>query len=92
MITLNIEYRIKAGEEMRFRELIAELAKASANDKGCLRYQYYLHPEDPCRIALWEEWEDQESLSLHGQQAHFTRIVPQMQAISESVKRRFQYE
>lgn len=91
MITLNIEYRIRAGKEAEFLRLMKELALASRQDKGCVRYQYYLHPEDSCRVMLWEEWESQAMLGLHGQQEHFLRIVPQIRAISEAEKHCFQY-
>lgn len=92
MITLNIEYRIEAGKEREFLELMRELAEASQKDKGCLRYQYYLHPQRTDRVFLWEQWENQEMLSLHGQQPHFVRIVPLMREISTAEKHRFQYE
>lgn len=92
MITLNIEYRIQAGKESEFLSLMKELADASRKDKGCLRYQYYLHPEDPRKVMLWEQWENQEMLGLHGQGEHFIRIVPHIRAISQAEKHRFQYE
>lgn len=92
MITLNIEYRIASGKETEFLELMHELTLASQKDAGCLRYQYYLHPERKDIVVLWEQWENQEMLTLHGQQEHFIRIVPQIRAISEATKNRFQYE
>lgn len=89
MVTLNIEYRINPGKEQEFRVLMGELAEASRQDEGCIRYQYYFHPQDPGIVMLWEQWEDAEVLAKHGRQAHFSRIVPRMREISSQEKFRF---
>ena len=39
---------------------------------------------------LWEQWDNAEDLALHGQQPHFTRLVPQMREIAQQEKFRFE--
>ncbi len=52
--------------------LLADLAKTSRDDAGCLSYGFYADVEDPSTFVSVETWDAQSSLDDHMQQPHVT--------------------
>ncbi|MCU1692719.1 MAG: antibiotic biosynthesis monooxygenase [Frankiales bacterium] len=50
--------------------LLADLAKTSRDDAGCLSYGFYVDVEDPTVFVSVETWDAQASLDAHMQQPH----------------------
>ncbi|KRB80030.1 hypothetical protein ASE01_00515 [Nocardioides sp. Root190] len=52
---------------------LAELAAASAEDEGCLRYDVYPSASVPGTYVTIEEWRAQEDLDAHMSQPHVAK-------------------
>ena len=68
-----LEEFLKIGKEV--------VEKTNALDKGCISYEFCKSGQDPSGYAMFEQWESQEALAAHMQSAHFTTLVPQMDAL-----------
>ncbi len=60
------------------KELAGPMGTASRAEPGCHAYAFYQDLEDPTRIRIYEEWEDQAALD-----AHFA--TPHMAAFGEGL-------
>jgi quinol monooxygenase YgiN len=63
--------------------LYAELLRLTRTEAGCLAYDLGQGVQDPQDFVLVEIWQDQAALTAHQHTEHFTRIVPQLKAMSE---------
>lgn len=61
-----------------YRELVAETRKEAL----CIAYDLLIDREDPTHFVFLEEWPDQAALDLHCATEHFTRLVPQINALT----------
>lgn len=69
---------IKPGCEAEVESLLWELAKeVRANDKGCLRYEWY-RSEVPCTYVLLGRWIDRSSAVSHQNAPHTTRALTKL--------------
>ena len=71
MITLNVFYQAKPGMRERFTAEVKDsgLLAAIRAEEGCGRYEYFAALEDPDRLFLLEQWEDEAALARHGNSA-----------------------
>lgn len=60
-----------------------ELVENSRMDAGNIDYALYIDASDSSKMMIIETWSDQPSLDKHMAQPHFTRIVPQLQSLSQ---------
>lgn len=83
--TIRINCMIKAKPETREQvlELAKELVAFSKKDAGNIDYDIFASQTDSMSMMIFETWTDQASLDVHSASPHFTRIVPQLQALSE---------
>lgn len=58
-------------------KLCKELADATRNEKGCIKYGLYQDEKDSTILSFIEEWETKEDLERHVKSEHFIKIVPQ---------------
>ncbi len=67
MITVNIYYKGKNGNALKFlKEMLeSKIVDEIRNEKGNIRYDYYLSYEDKETILLIDSWENQEALDFH---------------------------
>ncbi|MCL2409112.1 MAG: antibiotic biosynthesis monooxygenase [Oscillospiraceae bacterium] len=48
-------------------------------DRGCISYQVYQDIDNPCVVAMLEEWENQEAIDNHLSAKHFQDILPELE-------------
>ena len=91
MIRLNVFIRVK--EEKREAVLVAakELVTASQKDKGCIAYDVFESATRHDVLMICETWTDEEALKAHEQSAHFTTLVPRMQALAAMKIEKFNF-
>jgi quinol monooxygenase YgiN len=60
------------------KELAGPMGTASRAEPGCHAYAFYQDLEDPTRIRIYEEWEDQAALDTHFAMPHMAAFVEGM--------------
>ena len=61
---------IDEGSVEAARALAGPMGTASRAEPGCHAYAFYQDLEDPTRIRIYEEWEDQAALDAHFAMPH----------------------
>ena len=51
-----------------------EMARATAEEAGCITYRFYADLEDPNIFRIFEEWETAEALVAHFQTPHMAEL------------------
>ncbi|HEV2549913.1 MAG TPA: putative quinol monooxygenase [Stellaceae bacterium] len=75
MFDVVVTQRVKPGKEQEFEALVRQLeANTLANDKGCLRYEWY-RAETPQTYILVERWTDQAAAQTHLKAEHVTALL-----------------
>lgn len=69
-LTLNVRFAAKPGHETELRETLEDLVAPTLAEAGCIAYELYLHPSDPSRVVLLEEWVDEAALATHFETPH----------------------
>ncbi|MFG1789934.1 putative quinol monooxygenase [Nocardia sp. NPDC049149] len=69
-LTLNVRFTAKAGRESELREVLQNMIEPTVAEEGCLAYELYLHPTDPSKAVLLEEWVDADALARHFETPH----------------------
>lgn len=64
-----------------FQTIAKELVEKSLAEEGCVTYSLNRSKADPNTFAFIEIWKDQEAIDIHNASEHFTRIVPQFDAL-----------
>lgn len=66
-ITVNIYYSGKNGNAVKFaKEMISSgIVEEIRNEKGNLRYDYFLPIDDSETVLLIDSWQDQTALDIH---------------------------
>ncbi|MDE6598110.1 MAG: antibiotic biosynthesis monooxygenase [Clostridia bacterium] len=80
-ITVNIYYSGKDGNAVKFaKEMISSgIVQAIRNEKGNLRYDYFLPVDDSETVLLIDSWQDQNALDIH----HSLPLMGQIAALRE---------
>ena len=65
------------------------LLAAIRAEEGCGRYEYFAALEDPDRLFLLEQWEDDAALEAHQQSGNMTRLraIKEKYMVSTDIKR-----
>lgn len=75
MIDVIATQRIKPGTEAEVEALLRQTEHDTlANDKGCLRYEWY-RSQEPCAYVLIERWEDGASVQAHFKAPHLAKAL-----------------
>jgi quinol monooxygenase YgiN len=80
-LTLNVRFIAKPGREADLRDTLEALVAPTVAEAGCLRYELYLHPTDPSRMVLLEEWVDAAALAEHFETPHLKQGAAALQEI-----------
>lgn len=84
MIRLNVFFELKEGvEEEKLNSLCQELVEKSLKDKGNVAYDYFNSGTRNGVKMICETWENAEVLKSHMASAHFTTLVPQIEALTK---------
>lgn len=75
-ILLEVHYSIKHGKRDEFCQKILEagIADASRNEKGNLKYDYYIPLDSDDEICLIELWENSQAQLEHKTLPHFQKL------------------
>lgn len=76
MIKIVAVSTLKPGVLQDYLQAAAELIEKSNQEEGCISYQIYQDKNDETKVAMFEEWKDEEAIELHNNSEHFTRICP----------------
>lgn len=71
MIAVYAVCHVKADKIAEFEVLAKNLIRASLNDQGCISYGCGVVQGQPNVYTFVEQWQSQQDLALHTQQAHF---------------------
>ncbi len=75
MLYLNILLTVKdAANTTQIAELLAEQARLSRQEPGCLRFEVYHSNNDPTKFLLMERWESQDALDKHRTAHAYTTV------------------
>ncbi|MCR4951351.1 MAG: antibiotic biosynthesis monooxygenase [Solobacterium sp.] len=76
MIVLNVTYKCKKDLRDEYLErIMAEgIDKASREEAGNLKYDYYYAAADDDELFLFEKWKDAEAFEEHKKQPHFQKL------------------
>ncbi|WP_406266677.1 antibiotic biosynthesis monooxygenase [Nocardia sp. NBC_00881] len=80
-LTLNVRFTAEPGCEADLKELLQSMIEPTLAEEGCLGYELYLHPTDPRRVVLLEEWVDADALATHFQTPHLKACAAALEGI-----------
>lgn len=84
MIRLNGFFEVKDGvKESEVKALSDELVEKSLKDEGNHGYDLFQSTTHPHVYMFCETWESDELLTKHSHSEHFTRLVPQIEALTK---------
>ena len=73
MLIISGEIGIPGGVDDTILAAVAEVVAASQAEAGCIAYDFWVHPTDPTRLRVYEEWQDMDAIKAHGKSAHMAR-------------------
>jgi quinol monooxygenase YgiN len=80
MLNMVVTQRVNAGMEKEFEALAKQMAANTlAQDKGCVRYEWY-RAETPQTYILIESWTDMAAVEAHLKADHFVALWPKLTA------------
>ena len=65
----------RAGEESRVREQFEALVEPTRAEPGCLRYELFVHKENPAEFLFAQEYEDEAAFEAHLASKHITAML-----------------
>ena len=85
MIRLNAFFEVKDEANVgEVKKLGIELVNESRKDNGNVSYDLFLSATRPLVMMFCETWQDEEVLKAHIESEHFTRLVPQIEALTKN--------
>jgi quinol monooxygenase YgiN len=74
--------KVVPGKQKEFEEILKEMETGTlANDKGCLRYEWY-RSDAPHTYILLEHWADRAAVLSHQQAPHMVAIRSRVASIA----------
>lgn len=84
MIRLNVFFELKDGaDEEQLETLCQKLVEQSLDDNGNVAYDYFNSGTREGVKMICETWENAKVLKAHMESAHFTTLVPQIEALTK---------
>lgn len=84
MIRLNAFFELSDDKSpVEATNLAIELVEKSRKDKGNIAYDLFQSTTNPSVMMFCETWADDESLQAHAASAHFTTLVPKIEALTK---------
>jgi quinol monooxygenase YgiN len=88
MLIIQGDFTVKADRRDEAIQAMIDVAQATQQEAGCIRYNFYADLENPTRFIVYEEWESQAHLDTHLSQdsppAHMVRFRQQMADMRDS--------
>lgn len=85
MIRLNVFFEKK--EDVKAEDIQAlckELVEKSLQDNGNVAYDYFVSGTRQGVMMICETWQNEEVLKAHMTTAHFTSLVPKIEALTKN--------
>jgi quinol monooxygenase YgiN len=76
-----VTQRVAPGREAEFEALARQLEVDTAEEEGCLRYEWY-RGEAPQTYVLIERWRDRAAAAAHLEAPHLRAILPRLRDCS----------
>lgn len=85
MVSIHVSLTVRSQSDIeQVAKLLAEHAKLSRAEPGCLRFELYQSNLDPHAFFILEAWESQQALDVHREAKAFTTIyAPQVLPLVE---------
>lgn len=84
MIRLNVFFEVKEEVDMeQLNALCQELVEKSLADEGNIAYDYFVSGTRDGVMMICETWQNAKVLKTHMESAHFTTLVPQIEALTK---------
>ena len=84
MIRLNAFFKVKEGvTTAQVKALADELVEISRKDEGNKGYDLFESATQPGVFMFCETWENKVYSARHARSEHFTRIVPEIEKLTE---------
>jgi quinol monooxygenase YgiN len=93
MIRLNAFFQLK--EDVKPKQVFEysdELIEKSLKDEGNISYDLFKSSTRKGVMMFCETWKDQAALDAHSQSAHFTTLVPKIEALTANGMKVEQFE
>ena len=75
MVYNNVILSVKSAEDVeKVSELLAEQARLSSEEPGCIRFEVYHSQTEHQQFLLVEQWGSQEDLARHKEAKAFTEL------------------
>lgn len=74
MITLVVNYLIRAGREAEAERYLRELISHSRREPGCRTYNVHRSIEEPREFLIYEQYDDAAALDAHRAAPHFAEF------------------
>lgn len=85
MIRLNVFFEVKDGANVEeVKALATELVNKSLGDEGNVAYDLFFSATRPLVMMICETWQNEEVLKAHMASAHFTDLVPKIEALTKN--------
>lgn len=85
MIRLNVFFEVKDSDSVeQAKALSTELVNKSLKDEGNVAYDLFLSATRPLVMMICETWQNEEVLKAHMASAHFTDLVPKIEALTKN--------
>ena len=93
MIRLNAFVTLKeTADADKVLALAKELVESSRKDEGNVAYDIFCSGTNPKVMMFCETWQNADVLDKHSKSEHFTRLVPAIEAYTESGLKCEQFE
>lgn len=88
LLLVNVRYRIGGGKRDAFYERAEEqgIIKASREEPGNYKYDYYLPKDSSEDLFLMEIWTNESTQKLHGRTEHYSKLTALKQEYVEAVE------
>ncbi len=91
MIRLNVFIEVSTDKRATVIEIAKELVNFSLDDAGCIAYDLYESATRHNTLMICETWKDAKALEAHEKSAHFTSLVPLLEAMSNMKLEKFEF-
>lgn len=78
MLTVIATIRVKAGSELRAREILSALVAPTRKEKGCINYDLHQRKDNPRVFVFYENWSSDAALDAHLKTPHVQKGLSAM--------------
>ncbi len=84
MIVIVAKSVVKKDKIDEFKKIAEPLIDSSRKEAGNIEYALYEDIANSNVLTFVEKWKDQPSIEIHSSSDHFTKTIPQLEALCEA--------